>query len=170
MSGPKTVVLLSEGLFADTRETGEFRQVAAAAASANATLYALSLDTQHTDASMDQISPTFNEDRVLRLQGLEMLAGMARGRVFPVVTGARQAFDRIRRELSGYYLLGLKPEETDRDGGPYQLDIDVRRPGVEIRSRRHFLVERDSSARPASDVLAEILARRRPPKSSAVRP
>ncbi len=157
MSGPKTLVLLSEGLFADTRETGEFRQVAAAAAAANTTLYALGLDRQHTDASMDQISPTFNEDRVLRMQGLEMLAGMARGRVFAVATGGREAFDRIRRELSGYYLLGFEPEAADRDGGPHQIDIDVRQPGVEVRSRRHFLVERDSSARPANDVLAEIL-------------
>ena len=157
MSGPKTLVLLSEGLFADTRETGEFRQAAEAAAAANTTLYALGLDSQHTDASMDQISPTFNDDRVLRLQGLEMLAGMARGRVFPVVTGAREAFDRIRRELSGYYLLGFEPEAADRDGGPHQIDIDVRHPGIEVRSRRHFLVERDATSRPAADVLAEIL-------------
>jgi len=157
MSWPKTLVLLSEGLFADTRETGEFQAVAAAAAVSNTTLYALGLDVQHTDASMEGISPTFNNDRVLRLQGLEMLAGMSRGRVFEVATGAREAFDRIRRELSGYYLLGFEPEESDRDGGPHALDIDVRRPGVEVRSRRHFLVDRDSSARPAADVLAEIL-------------
>jgi len=157
MSGPKTMVLLSEGLFADTREPGEFEAVAAAAALSNTTLYALGLDVQRTDASMEGISPTFNNDRVLRLQGLGMLAGMARGRVFEVATGAREAFDRIRRELSGYYLLGFEPEDADRDGGPHVLDIDVRQPGVEVRARRHFLVDRDSSARPAAEVLAEIL-------------
>jgi len=157
MSGPKTLVLLSEGLFADTREPGEFEAVAAAAAVSNTTLYALGLDVQRTDASMEGISPTFNNDRVLRLQGLEMLAGMARGRAFEVATGARAVFDRIRRELSGYYLLGFEPQETDRDGGAHVLDIDVRRPGVDVRARRHFLVDRDSSARPAADVLAEIL-------------
>lgn len=157
LSGPKTVVLLSEGLFADPRETSEFQRVAAAAAAADTTLYVLGLDVQQTDASMEQISPTFDRDRVMRRQGLEMLAGMARGQVFAVATGGRMAFDRIARELSGYYVLGFEPETNDRDGEPHQIDVDVRRDGVEIRARRHFLVDRGAASRPAKDVLAEVL-------------
>jgi VWFA-related protein len=156
-SGPKTMVLLSEGLFVDARERGDFEQVARAAAAADTTLYALGLDVQRTDASMERISPTFNDDRVLVRQGLELLVGMTRGRLFPVATGARAAFDRIARELSGYYLLSFEPEAGDRGDQPRQIDVDVRRAGVEVRARRHFLVDARASSRATKDVLAEVL-------------
>jgi VWFA-related protein len=156
LGGPKTVVLLSEGLFVDPRETGEFQRVAAAAAAADATVYVVGLDTQQTDASMEAISPTFDRDRVMRRQGLEMLAGMARGQALSVATSGRTAFDRIARELSGYYVLGFEPEANDRDGEPHAIEVEARREGVEVRSRRHFLVDGGAS-RPTRDVLAEIL-------------
>ena len=156
-SGPKTLVLLSEGLFVDTRERGEYESVARAAAAADVTFYALGLDVQRTDASMETISPTFNDDRVLKRQGLELLVGLTRGRFFGVATGATSSFDRITREISGYYLLSFEPEARDREGGIRQIQVDVRRPGVEVRARRNFLIDRGATAKPAREVLAETL-------------
>lgn len=36
------------------------------------------------------------------------------------------AFDRILQETSSYYLLGVKPEDTDRDGKPKRLSVKVK--------------------------------------------
>ena len=47
---------------------------------------------------------------------------------------------RILRELSGYYLIGVEPDERDRDGRPHRLNVSVGRAGVTVRSRREFVL------------------------------
>ena len=49
-------------------------------------------------------------------EGLEQLAGQTRGSMSVVNGAGKIAFDRIGRELSGYYLLGFEPTEADRTG------------------------------------------------------
>src|SRR4051812_25677533 len=136
---PKTIVFLSEGLLLN-RDNADIAWVGPRAASAHIILYVLQLDYQEMDAGQRTTSPSRSEDREVLRQGLDQLAGMARGDVFRVVANADFAFQRLALELSGYYLLSFEPQPGDRDGKPHKIRIDVRRKDLMLRSRREFSV------------------------------
>ena len=69
-----------------------------------------------------------------------MLAGMSAGSLFTVAAGAGFAFDRVARETSAAYVLGLEPEQGDRDGKPHRIQVRVRIPNTTVRSRESFVV------------------------------
>jgi VWFA-related protein len=52
------------------------------------------------------------------------------------------AFDRIVRENSSYYLLGFYPTNDKRDGRLRKLQLRVKRPGLNVRSRSGYLAPR----------------------------
>lgn len=137
VEGPKTVVLVTEGL--GTQSEGEMRGLASAASEAQVTLYVVLLNSQGTwvDASVGGINPTtaLNEDREKETSGLYALAGLSRGLVLNSVANPDSAFQRIGRELMGYYLLGFEPEAGDRDGKTHEVKVTVARPGVAVRAR-----------------------------------
>jgi VWFA-related protein len=135
---PKTIVLISEGMLLDS--VGDLSWVGARASSAHIILYVLQLDTSEIDASSQRLSPSQSADRTVLKQGLDQLAAQARGDVFRIFGDADFAFQRLGRELSGYYLLSFNPEPGDRDGTPHKIRIEVRRPNLELRSRREFSV------------------------------
>jgi VWFA-related protein len=135
---PKTIVLLSEGMLLDS--VSDLSWVGARAASAQIILYVLQLDASEIDASSQRLSSSQTADRTVLKHGLDQLAAQARGEVFRVFGDADFAFQRLGRELSGYYLLSFNPEPGDRDGTPHKIKIEVRRSNLEIRSRREFSV------------------------------
>lgn len=136
---PKTIVFLSEGLLVD-REIADITWVGPRAAAAHIVLYVLQLDPPEMEATTSRTSPSRGADRDVLRQGLDQLAGMARGDVFRIVANADFAFQRLALELSGYYLLSFEPEPGDRDGRPHRIKIDVRRNDLLLRSRREFSV------------------------------
>lgn len=157
--GPKTLILLSEGLVID-RSFDAVSWVRGLAATARVSLYAIHLDDTflEMDTSMARGSPSTNEDRRLRTDGLFALAGLARGATFSVIGGSEGAFVRLSRELTGYYLLGFEPTPAERDGQPHEVSVEVKRRGVEVRARRIFTVDAASSAeRTAEQRLGESL-------------
>jgi VWFA-related protein len=137
---PKTIVLLSEGMLLDRELADDISWVGARASSAHIILYVLQLDTSEIDAASQRLSPSLTADRTVLKHGLDQLAAHARGDVFRIFGDADFAFQRLGRELSGYYLLSFEPEAGDRDGKPHKIKIDVRRPNLELRSRREFSV------------------------------
>ena len=54
--------------------------------------------------------------------------------------GVDFALDRVLRETSAYYLLGVEPADADRDGLPRELKVKVGRRGVTVRNRQWVLV------------------------------
>ena len=137
VEGPKTVVLVTEGL--GTRSEDEMRDLATLASEAQITLYVVLLNTQGTwvEASVGGVNPTtaLNEDRERETSGLFALAGLTRGLVLNAVANPDNAFQRIGRELMGYYLLGFEPEASDRDGKTHEVRVSVARPGAAVRAR-----------------------------------
>ena len=55
--------------------------------------------------------------------------------VLKVVGSADAAFQRIARELMGYYMLGFEPEGNDRDGRNHSVKVEVSRPKATVRAR-----------------------------------
>ncbi|HSD26871.1 MAG TPA: VWA domain-containing protein, partial [Vicinamibacteria bacterium] len=133
IESPKTVVLISEGL--GTESPSEVRDLGVAASAAQVTLFVVLLDTSSADASVAYSAIATQEDRELESGGLYDLAAQSRGEVLRVVGSGDAAFQRIARELMGYYLLGFEPEPGDRDGRGHVVRVSVSRPKATVRAR-----------------------------------
>jgi VWFA-related protein len=154
VSGRKTLVFVSGGLFASDRGGGrvnmgsEIRELGREAAQSNITLYALHMDSSFIDAFATKrgITPTLFRDGNALATGLEMIAGAAGGAVFRVQAGNGDfAFDRVLRENSAYYLLSVEVEPQDRDGRAHAIRVRVNQPGATVRSRAVVVVPRRES-------------------------
>ena len=64
-------------------------------------------------------------DQHLQAWALETLASMTGGASFRVPVGADGPFDRLTRELTGYYRLGVERAPEDRDGKGRPLKVQV---------------------------------------------
>ena len=134
IEGPKTVVLISEGLGAESM--ADVRDLAGAAAEAQATLFVVLVDTSGPDAAYQGRTEIASpEDRERDTSGLYDLAGLSRGVVLKVISSSDAAFQRITRELMGYYVLGFEPEGNDRDGRNHSVKVEVSRPKATVRAR-----------------------------------
>ena len=139
---PKTVVYLSEGVMIDARDLGDISWLGPEAARGQVTLYVLQLQPPAFEASNARSSPTRADDIRFAHDGLGYLAGSARGSVFPVISSADGAFNRLTLELSGYYLLSFEPEPGDRDTKVHKIKIEVpARKNATVRARNEFSVD-----------------------------
>ncbi len=73
-------------------------------------------------------------------EGLDQVAGQTRGSMSVVNGDGKIAFDRLGRELSGYYLLGFEPNEADRTGRERRIKVEVKTRGLTVRARPTFVV------------------------------
>jgi VWFA-related protein len=77
---------------------------------------------------------------------VDLFTGAAGGAFSKVLTGSgEQAFDRLTRESSAYYLLGIDVAAQDRSGRPLRMTVKVRRKGVTVRYRPWVLVPKATS-------------------------
>ena len=159
IQGRKTIVLLSGGLVSSTRIGGkpDVRSMLAAVgddiANAQASLYVIHLDSSMLDAysaatrgsrvnafggairAVDRYQ-TLTQDRATMVTGLELLAGRAGGALFSTDAGTPQfVFDRVLRETTSYYVLGVEPADEDRDGKSHFIRVQTTAKGATIRSR-----------------------------------
>lgn len=147
--GRKTLVLVSGGLLVSDRVGGrvsagsQMAAIGRAAAAANTTLFALYMDSNFLDAFSPQgkMSTTLFRDSSMFAAGLEMVAGAAGGEVMRIEGGTPdRAFDRVLRETSAYYLLGVAVSAADRDGRAHNIRVAVKRRGATVRSRTMVVV------------------------------
>jgi VWFA-related protein len=157
--GRKMIVVLSGGMAASDRPGGRpdggdvAKTLGREAAQANATIYSLFIDNGDSQAfsaerrRMDRSpSPRLREAMVLG-RVLEDFALGSGGAFLRVIIGSgEQAFARVIRETSGFYLLGVEPAAEDRNGRQRALKVRVTQPGVTIRSRMWVTVPRSTSA------------------------
>ncbi|HEX4912738.1 MAG TPA: VWA domain-containing protein [Vicinamibacterales bacterium] len=138
LPGPKTLVLISEGMIVDPRRV-DLSQLAAQAQAARVTIYGLQLEIPTFEAAQDRVSPTAARDLNVRHDGISRIAGAARGTVFRQVGTDPKPFERLDRELSGYYLLAFEARESDRDGRPHRIRVSLARGrGRQLRARTNF--------------------------------
>ncbi len=137
IDAPKSLVFISEGFLIDDQREPVI-QLGALAAAARTSIYAMKLDDQlfASMASEARSTPFPIQDRYLRAEGLELLATSARGTLFNVIGTGAGVFERVEAELSGYYLLGIDSNPSDRDGRTHNVRVEVKRKGITLRSRR----------------------------------
>jgi VWFA-related protein len=151
MPGRKSVVFITGGLLVSDRLDGRpdpgliARVMGQAAARANATIYTIQIDNMHNAtglASRHGIGETdLSRDRALLGNWLDAFSRSAGGRRIDVpVGGGTFAFDRILKETSAYYLLGVEPADADRDGRPHELRVKVDSKGTTVRNRQWVVV------------------------------
>ena len=150
--GDKTAILISGGYPLDEREeTSVLAPIAAEAASARVKLFTVFVPASNFSADRRAITPAPSRDQYLHLGPLEMLASMTGGGSFRAEVGAEGAFERIGRELGGYYRLGIERSPADADGKTRRMKVQVARNGLTVRAREFFDVrtyeDRDWAAR-----------------------
>jgi len=152
LEGPKSVIIISEGLVFESLGS-ETDELAGIAADSRASIDILMLDVPQFDASQSAMPTTPREDRDLQIMGLEQLAGASRGTLYRINASAQFAFDRISRALDGYYLLGVESRPEDRNGRRHRITAKASRRGVTIRSRRTFLTSISAKATTPADAV-----------------
>jgi VWFA-related protein len=152
LEGPKSVILVSEGLIFEGLGS-ETDDLASVAADSRATLDILLLDVPMFDVAQSSRPTTPREDRNLQVSGLEQLAGAARGELYRINVTADFAFERISRSLDGYYLLAVESRPDDRNGRRHRLSVKSLRRGVTVRSRRTFLTTVSAKATSPEDAV-----------------
>jgi hypothetical protein len=161
--GDKTLILISGGWPLDEREQHTLMStLAAEAAAARATLYTLFVPATMGSANRRMMSSTPANDTYLQSTPLDTVASMTGGSSYRAEVGADAVFERLSRELSGFYRLGVEKDTSDADGKGRRMKVQVARAGVNIRARDIFDVrsyeDRDWAARLSSALEAPIPA------------
>ena len=145
---PVNIVLISEGMFV-ARDRSSMATLGRLAAEARATIHVMRPSQQFFD--VEDRAPgggmTRFFDDGLMSEGLEQVAGQTRGSMSVINGDGQIAFDRLGRELSGYYLLGFEPTEADRTGRERRIKVSVKTRGLTVRARPTFVI-------PAADAAA----------------
>jgi VWFA-related protein len=152
VSGDKTVILISGGWPLDEREENSMlAPIAADATAARATVFTVWVPPTTFSADRRVISNSPTRDHFLQYGPLDMLAHMTGGGAFRAEVNAEAAFDRLGRELSGYYRIGVEKEPGDQDGKARRMKVQVSRGSTTVRAREMFDVrtyeDRDWAAR-----------------------
>jgi VWFA-related protein len=156
LPGRKTLVLMSGGVMTSDRTggrpdvTGLFSALGEEAAAAEANLYVLHWDTNFLEtfsaanptgtSASHRFASAFRDADSFR-HGLDLVAGKSGGALLAVQAGTGQfAFDRVLRETTAYYLIGVASNPTDRDGRLHFINVKTRTRGATIRSRTHVVI------------------------------
>lgn len=151
MKSPVNIVLISEGLYVG-RDRNDLTHLAELAARARTTFYVVQPDESMFDMDTPRTVGGLNYETLLA-EGLEQIAGLTRGSYFKVATSGAGVFDRISRELSGYYLLSFEPTEADRTSRSRRIRVEVGRRGLTVKSRSTYALA-DTAAAEATAALS----------------
>jgi VWFA-related protein len=146
LNTPVNIVMVSEGMFV-ARDRQSMSELGRRAAEARATIHIIRPGQSFFDLE-DRGLPSANSrffDDALMSEGLEQVAGQTRGSMATVTGAGTGAFDRLGRELSGYYLIGFEPTDADRTGKERRIKVAVRPRGLTVRARPTFVI-RDAAA------------------------
>ena len=130
VEGPKTMILVSSKL-PDSIGLDDYHAFARSAAEAHLTVYVLKPSVFNASARGDTSAL---EAQFQPQNGLDFLAGMTGGVVLNAIGGARGVLDRIARETSASYVIGVEPPPGAPRNKPLAVTVKVKRPGFTTRS------------------------------------
>jgi VWFA-related protein len=152
--GRKTAVLLTSGMLVSDRpggrpDVGNLSLLAGQdAARANVTAYTLFIDSRYLERNSAEARrgnannfTTLLRDTDTMSRWFDEFAGATGGTLFTDLLGRGEiGFDRIIRETSAYYRLGIDPESVERTGRPQRMEIKVEAPNTTVRGRTWVVV------------------------------
>jgi VWFA-related protein len=181
----KTMLLVSEGISYDIYDIfnnrsastiiDETRDAIAAATRSNVSIYAIDprgLGGFDDIASIGGAPEELRNESAARGILSELQLSQNSLRTLATETGGfaavnrndfSDAFARIVRENSSYYVLGYYPSNDRRDGRFRRIEVRVKRPGLQVRSRRGYVAPRGrapAAARAAGSTNAAVVATR----------
>jgi VWFA-related protein len=161
--GDKTIILISGGWPLDERdEISIVSTVAAEAAAARATVFSVFVPSPVFSADRRVMSSTPLADSYIYSSPLETLAAMTGGGSFRAEVGAESVFERLGRELTGYYRIGIEKNPADSDAKSRRMKVQVLRASATVRARDIFDVrtyeDRDWAARLSTAIEGPVLA------------
>jgi VWFA-related protein len=156
MSGPKTVVYVSEG-FMFWNVQSELREAVGEMNRAGAHIYAIDargLNKGHNAGLLTATNPgdplagqRFDE----QIDALNSLAVDTGGLLIQNENNIGRALDEIQQDAGTYYVLGYTPSNQAFDGKFRAIGLSVKRPGVTVRARKGYLaLEPAKLLRPAT--------------------
>jgi VWFA-related protein len=92
---------------------------------------------------------SFNDSLRLAQDSLRSLSEETGGFAAVNRNDYNDAFSRVVKDNSAYYVLGYYPKNDRRDGRFRKIEVKVRRPGLEVRSRRGYTAPRGKAPAPA---------------------
>ena len=149
IEGRTTLVVLSAGIPTGDRAGGRLYlrndaiQAGKDGQGSSLLIYTLHLNTAFLDAfSPDAPSAqqTAMRDSGVFSRGLDLFNGNAGGTFLEVNTSANSAIDRMVREMSAYYLLGVEVDEGDRDGRAHLIQLKVNAKDSAVRNRASVII------------------------------
>jgi VWFA-related protein len=153
LEGRKILVVVSAGIPTGDRTGARLymrthaMDVGKEAAAAGMLVYTLHLNTSFLDAFSPQagsVSQTLMRETNVYARGLDLFNGSAGGTLMEVNTGPDFAIERMMRETSAYYLLGVQPEQADRDGRGHAITVRVNQRDSSVRNRRSVVIPKPS--------------------------
>ena len=143
MSGPKTVVFISQGFPIAGLDTA-LRSIVGQTARAGARVY--SLDVRGMNRAGDTVDqaqstntagaqPSFDA----QADGFNSLAVDTGGMMIRNENNFGRALDRIAADAHQYYVIGYQPANATLDGKYRKIDVRVKRADVRVRARRGYL-------------------------------
>jgi tetratricopeptide (TPR) repeat protein len=156
IEGPKNVLLMTEG-FISEETWPEVRDAVSAAARANTRIYTLDArGLTNKLVSVASVAPTdplafMYEQMDLAADSINSLAVDTGGFVVRNTNQFDRAIAQIADDAGNYYVLGYLPP-SPADGKFHRIRVKVKRPGVNLRSRRGYTAT--PRARPLVTALA----------------
>jgi VWFA-related protein len=143
---PVNIVMISEGMFV-ARDRQSMTELGRRAAEARATIHIIRPGQslfEIEDRGAPNTAGRFFDDALMS-EGLEQVAAQTRGSMVTVHASSNALFDRLGRELSGYYLIGFEPTEADRTGKERRIKVEVKPRGLTVRARPTFVIRSAAS-------------------------
>lgn len=160
--GPKTIVLLTDGLVTQGMEAS-LQAVVGQTTRAGARIYAIDargLNRGSSAGAIDQVAAEDAAGAPARFDIAEdapnSLSVDTGGFFIRNQNNIGRALTEIADDANRYYVLGYQPENLTLDGKFRPIEVRVKRPGVTVRARRGYL------ALPSSQLLVPQPVRRQP--------
>src|SRR6185503_11856751 len=132
---PKSIVLVSGGLFVDEKLQTDLKEFARLAERARVSLSAVFIEPDGSGGGSSN-ADTKRLDSQTGFGGLVDLATIARGSAHRVVSTSAPALTRLDRELSGYYVVSFERDPEDAAGKTLELELRSTRADVTVMSRK----------------------------------
>ena len=133
----------------------DIREVISAAARSNVSIFAI--DPRGLPGSpsttIRPVTTLVDDDEgkaVIARQGLEILAKETGGFALVRSNAFSDAFARLVRESSSYYLLGYTSTNTAHDGKFRRVQVRATHPGLTVRARSGYVARNDKPSKPAA--------------------